>query len=214
VPIRGKFTDFERLTAAAAERFLTDLANPVRHEPKAGQRFLARYGHILRDQISIGTLTQVYINVEGEPADVSEDELLRTYWLLPVRDAVRLVWKEPDLKRKQHGVYKILGCMEHDIWATSIWPILHFEEIFASSTAAPDLLEQALLFLTESADRARYCANPDCRVLPYFFAARRSQKYCSETCSKPAQQLAKRNWWREHGPEWRKARAAGKRKRG
>jgi len=67
------------------------------------------------------------------------------------------------------------------------------------------LFEQALLHLVREANRARYCQNPDCPA-PYFFAARRSQKYCSDICALPAQREFKGRWWVEHGNRWREQR--------
>ena len=61
------------------------------------------------------------------------------------------------------------------------------------------------------ADRMRYCPNPTC-LSPYFFAYRRSQKYCTDACALPAQRELKRAWWKEHGDEWRKARKASTKK--
>jgi hypothetical protein len=62
-----------------------------------------------------------------------------------------------------------------------------------------------MLHALRFADRMRYCGNPTCAA-PYFLARRRSQKYCSDACSLPAQREHKRAWWSEHGEEWRQGR--------
>lgn len=67
--------------------------------------------------------------------------------------------------------------------------------------------EQALKFLDVLGPRTRYCANPRCPE-PYFVADRRTAKYCCEECAKPAQAAFKREWWNQHGRQWRKQRAA------
>ncbi len=69
-------------------------------------------------------------------------------------------------------------------------------QMFAAADA--DAFGQVLLRAFEVADRMRFCTTPNCPA-PYFIAPRRSQKYCSDACSVPAQRECKRTWWREHG---------------
>jgi len=57
----------------------------------------------------------------------------------------------------------------------------------------------------------RFRANPDCKA-PYFFARRRSQKYCRDLCALPSQKEFKRRWCAEHGEARRKARKASEKK--
>jgi hypothetical protein len=66
------------------------------------------------------------------------------------------------------------------------------------AAADADAFGQVLLRAFEVADRLRFCPTPKCPA-PYFIAQRRSQKYCSDACSLPAQRECKRAWWREHG---------------
>jgi hypothetical protein len=61
--------------------------------------------------------------------------------------------------------------------------------------------------------RSSHCQNPVCAVTPYYLATKVGQKYCSETCARPAQQAAKKKWWDEHGTGWRNEQK-GKKKRG
>ncbi len=71
-----------------------------------------------------------------------------------------------------------------------------------------------LLHTKRIADRLRLCPNPNCPA-PYFIAYRRGQRYCSDTCAQPAQREFKREWWREHGKDWRKShKKQSQRKRG
>ena len=56
------------------------------------------------------------------------------------------------------------------------------------------------------------CGNPDCDS-PLFIRLRPQQDYCSPGCSKWAQRQWKIKWWNEHGREWRKQRAANRRKK-
>jgi len=85
---------------------------------------------------------------------------------------------------------------------------------WAVSDEAIDEFALVLLRAMHVADRMRYCPNPTCPA-PFFIANRRSQKYCSDACSAPAQREFKRDWWSEHGEEWRAERAKKQRaKRG
>jgi hypothetical protein len=71
------------------------------------------------------------------------------------------------------------------------------------AAADADAFGQVLLRAFEVADRLRFCPTPNCPA-PYFIAQRRSQKYCSDACSLPAQRECKRIWWREHGAHARR----------
>lgn len=62
----------------------------------------------------------------------------------------------------------------------------------------PDAFAQILLRAIDVAHLMRKCPSPACPA-PYFIAARRSRRYCSDACSLPAQQESKRAWWGQHG---------------
>lgn len=80
---------------------------------------------------------------------------------------------------------------------------------WAIAEVAVDEFALVLLRGMHVADLMRLCPNPTCPA-PYFIAKRRSQKYCSDACSLPAQREFKKAWWREHGSDWRKLRLTGK----
>ena len=135
-------------------------------------------------------------------------------WQLPaLRAFVRRLWTEQDMRSREWAAFVVrywLYTMGRDsskageflkLVATSDW----FPQI-----PPPTLFEQALSYLVKSADRARYCPNPECPA-PYFFSTRKNQRYCSEICAAPAQREMKRKWWAEHGEEWRAARHSKKR---
>jgi len=52
-------------------------------------------------------------------------------------------------------------------------------------------------FQTRISDLAKKCAHGDCPA-PFFIAAKRSQKFCSEACAGPANREAKRKWWHDN----------------
>jgi hypothetical protein len=81
------------------------------------------------------------------------------------------------------------------------------QNVWAISDA--DTFAQVLLRAVEVADRMRRCGNPDCPA-PYFIGRRRSQRYCSDACSLPAQRESKRKWWRDHGDSLRGMRSIRK----
>jgi len=56
-------------------------------------------------------------------------------------------------------------------------------------------------------ERLRKCLRPDC-LNPYFFPARRQQRYCSEPCAQWAQRKEKREWWNREGSKRRRKQKA------
>lgn len=83
-------------------------------------------------------------------------------------------------------------------------------KMFAAADA--DAFGQVVLRAFEVADRMRFCPTTNCPA-PYFIAQRRSQKYCSDACSVPAQRECKRSWWREHGNHARRRGTSRRRTR-
>jgi hypothetical protein len=54
--------------------------------------------------------------------------------------------------------------------------------------------------------RLRKCKRPDC-TNPYFIAGHLKQRFCSDICAEWGQREWKKQWWKEHGEEWRNNRA-------
>jgi hypothetical protein len=142
------------------------------------------------------------------------DDLLWLGQIIQVRDALRAIWREPDVRRREWLTFRV---REH-LMAKTDPRFMHAEGVISGPEVnlidrlpPPSPFEQVIMQLLKSADRARYCASPDCPA-PYFLAKRRSQKYCSDACSKPAQSEFKRRWWAEHGEAWRKVRTAAAKK--
>lgn len=65
-----------------------------------------------------------------------------------------------------------------------------------------DAFAQVLLRAIDIASRMRKCSNHACPA-PHFIAARKSQRYCSDACTLPAQRESKRIWWTQHGHNYR-----------
>src|SRR5215472_9472728 len=81
---------------------------------------------------------------------------------------------------------------------------LHSAEL-GLELCGPKLLHQAFNHLRRNLHMLRTCANPTCQT-PLFIAGKAGQVYCSDLCAAHAQREYKARWWREKGPEWRKAR--------
>lgn len=63
--------------------------------------------------------------------------------------------------------------------------------------------QSALYALFRQSRLAKVCANSDCPAR-YFVARKTSQEYCSDGCAKVFQREWKRQWWANHGKEWRR----------
>ena len=199
-----------------AERFLEELAN-LRSDILAIRRLNDRHPEILRGRA--WWIPGQFEAREGTSPVLGEvleqiDDLLWTAEMVQVRDALRATWRESDLRRRDWLAFRLrdqLMARADPRFVRAIGVISGPVVDSIGQLPAPSPFEQAIMYLLKSADRARYCANPDCTA-PYFLAKRRSQKYCSDACSKPAQREFKRRWWDEHRESWRKARRASAKK--
>jgi hypothetical protein len=136
-----------------------------------------------------------------------------THNLLPLRDAVRNVWKERDLTARRLGILRIAQDQYHQYWASDTDPSWAFpKDVDRASRPIPTPFQQMLEYLIRPNVRTSICTNPQCSA-PYFFSSRLGRKFCSDACALPAQRKFKRRWWAEHGREWR-AKRKGKRLRG
>ncbi len=135
----------------------------------------------------------------NKPSDVDTVN----WWLGWMRALLRGIWDTPDARRREFLAVLIhatcLRLRRNPLWLVS--PGL------ATVNAVPGPFEQVLMHMFRSTDLMRRCGNDDCPA-PYFFAMRRSQKYCSEKCSGPSKREAKKRWWAEHGEDWRRKRTS------
>ena len=72
--------------------------------------------------------------------------------------------------------------------------------------------QRSLYALFQRSALAKVCANGDCPA-PYFIATKVSQRYCSEKCAEVFQRKWKRQWWTEHGDDWRRSRRRPRQRR-
>jgi hypothetical protein len=199
------------------KKFLEGLANLA--DTESGLRwFQTNFPYVLedvREEFGSWLVRHWATNVEGadyEP-NRSDAELIRQYWLLPLRDTLRAIWRAKDARTKQWGIFRI----SQDFFRQGAkdliqLPLANSSDSFLAQMRPPSRTEQLLLGFTSCAARTHYCSNPDCST-PYFIAGRRTQKYCSDLCAQPAQRKWKRDWWLKHGKPRRANQSRGRSKK-
>jgi hypothetical protein len=72
-------------------------------------------------------------------------------------------------------------------------------------------LQAAFYYLLQHSNLAKVCGNRGrgC-ARRHFIGKRANERYCTDACFAQAQRSAKKEWWDEHGEEWRTERAAKK----
>jgi hypothetical protein len=191
------------IPAGQSALFWTELAN-LSEDLKAVERFEARFGKFLpwaglpTTIVSVNAENATFSSDIGFGAESSTEQRINVGYdpLLALRNEARAIWREDDLETKEWRVYWLRGdpTMSASFLAT------------LDPHMRPTFFDKAVLHLLKSASRLRCCRNPECAA-PYFFARRRSQKYCSEDCTLPFQRDYKRRWWHKSGNQWRKSRA-------
>lgn len=187
-----------------AREFLLELANLL-DEKGAMKRFEERWRYWFQAEIPTHLVYDWAIQGEEEEvAELSEEERLRKYWLVPLRSIVRHVWRS-DSRTKTWGIFSLLERLfgvgfrdaETGPWTTTTQWHQGYD------LPAESNCERTFNHLK---DRTAVCGNKDC-LTPYFFPVRSTQKYCSPECAAPAQREFKRGWWNRKGPVWRAKRA-------
>lgn len=187
-----------------AEKFLMFLAN-LREERASVEKFVRDFSSLSPER-TVADWTAFASKPEWQQRKQSP------YWPLPkelgqLRETLRYMWKEPDLRTRDWIAYNLRFYELLGMDFTYANP-----EVTGRQLPPPTSFEQCLLHLAKCVDRTRYCANPSCAA-PYFFARRRSQRYCCDACAVPGQREFKRRWWAEHGNESRSKRKKARRKR-
>jgi hypothetical protein len=200
-----------KITVRTARQFLEELANTSDIDLS---RFERRFGRVFKPEVPIEVVRNWMFHFEeGDPHDLSDDEVIRKYWLMPLRKAIRMVWSLPDLRSKQWAIHKIIEqfLIRGDRRFFFAPMAEGYSDAFLDSLEPPSPLERIFEILT--AERfhhlARICAEPECPH-PYFFAKRSWTKFCSEVCAQPAQREAKKKWWNETGKRMRAKRGTAR----
>jgi hypothetical protein len=116
-------------------------------------------------------------------------------WVFRVQVFLRLAWDAPDLRQRDWFIHEA----RREYYSQAILKPIHLDATGGLITSPPPLtpFERVMDRFSRIADRARHCANPECPSR-YFFAVKRGQKYCTETCAAPARREQNRRWWREN----------------
>lgn len=188
-----------------AKEFLVSLAN-LRDDKSGLERLRRRFPDVLaaESRSLYATYGPVQPRVCG-PGNPEHDERARKGWLIPLRDTLRAIWRAPDERTKEWGLFRISQhfFLQGDPSLIKL-PTANASD-FMLSWKPPTRTERFLLELMRWADLLRFCCNPDCDA-PYFIANKRSQKYCHTECSRPAQRKSKREWWATTGRQRRSAK--------
>lgn len=218
-----------RIPAAHLRKFFLDVAN-LRDDVEAVRRLLARHERILPRPLHLYQLFDTFSLANPAVTLRDVDEAALRSWFIPLRNWIQSVWLAKDIRTKRYLLYRLLDV---EVYAREGRSSLTSQEegegrkpraaLWVSNTmflqgpvslepSPPTPFEQALNYLLISASRTRKCANSEC-ITPYFFANRRTQKYCCDACAKPAEREAKRRWWRTRGKAWRARRRSRSKKR-
>jgi hypothetical protein len=195
--------DLARTPAKRSRDFLLQAAN-LSDDLAAIGRFTNRFGQLVPE----------HLKTFGAPSDEPGalnliDPDLVPLWQIELRDALREIWRGPDLRTKEWGVFRLIDgtIFEHSNPRRSDYRLGLFHTIAGTIPALPPPtpFEQIANHLRCELHLVKICPNAECPA-PYFFAVRRSQVYCSAVCVMPFQCEAKRKWWAKHGAAWRKKR--------
>jgi hypothetical protein len=195
------------ISARQAKEFLMELAN-LRDEG-AAPRFKRRFGNLFLPEPVQLIQSWAIRGEEEDIGDLSSDQKFWKYWLLPLRNSVRGLWIR-DERDKRWGTFRILE--KYFLIGSCQFapgPVSDDADWFLPDDLGPETIcERIFMHMTGRTSR---CENRDCHT-PYFFATRRSQKYCSDACAIPAQREFKRKWWAENGTTWRRKREVSRKK--
>ena len=168
----------------------------LRDEVVAVKRFRDRFKEFLDEEVGT-SLTLDAVQSEEERHE-PERVLLRNGGYSPLaklRKELRSIWTTPGLKDREWKIF---------LFRADPTVTVSFASTIGRPAATP--FQQAAIHLFKCAATMSVCQNKQCPA-PYFFAKRKSQKYCASVCASPAQRKQKRRWWQLHGEKWRKQRA-------
>jgi len=184
---------------------LTELAN-LRQDEKAFEWFCKRWPKLAYRSEHIPDESRV-------PPEISDEKLSkvpRKFWLIRERqDYLIQLWEgNTDILKgyllPAEPPEEIQEKYKDREWDTQIQ--LDWQKGVIAYEARTEF-QKALYTLFCHSALVKVCANPNCTTLPYFIAARATQRYCSEQCAEWFQRELKRRWWASNGNEWREKRA-------
>ncbi len=199
-------TALRPITARRARLFILSLANmrgDAENDLSGAERLVKRFsdffpGPFPDDSYFAHCLMRPELH---SPADLRKFALGE---LIACRNHLRFLWTA-DREERDWVLYFVrkmaAGITAHPTLTPGV-----LEKRIELAPPPRDAFQQALLYLHSRARMARRCRNPNCKILPYFFIEKPNQKYCSDTCFDLVRDEVNRQWWREHGADWRENR--------
>jgi hypothetical protein len=193
----------------SAIKLLTGIAN-LRAD-KAGFSWLkANFPYVLED-VDVWFVRHLAMNAEEEkynPSCPDEDLILR-YWLVPLRQTLRALWRVQDKMTRTWGMFRI----SQDWFLQGRRDLIRFPRANDSDLLgvlrAPSKTERLLSELVDLFEMARFCPNPQC-VAPYFIATQPNQKFCGDGCARFGKRESQRRYWAEKGSSRRASQRSKK----
>lgn len=202
---RAQFQNLASIPDWKAKRFLEDVTNMSDDHQRAINTLEQRYRDIIPSSWLIS-------NQRESVEESAPNSLLRLigpeHWLHftpSFREALRAIWIAPDQRTKEWGVFRLIEAAvisETNPKPSDILATLTIINGAVAPLPPPSPIEQCLQYLLRNATKTLICLNQDCPAR-FFFASRKSQKYCSTDCSVPAQRFYKRKWWAKNGNQRR-----------
>ncbi len=188
------------------ENFLVELAN-LRVDYESVNRLLEKFPEFFPDPEELDSKHLAELkSLIGKKSMKMWDKQLGSVprkefliWVLICSRDFQSVWDSPDLWTE---VWRW-------VWLRAMVAKIHGVESDKNDPPPMSPFEASMLYFQQNIHSALHCGNPDCAA-PYFFAKRKRQKYCSDSCAAYGQRQAKSRWWAEHGEEWREKRRVKK----
>jgi hypothetical protein len=118
-----------------------------------------------------------------------------------LKDGLRAVWKAQD----RYSTEWCLASLRFLVYCEESSPDSCLEARWYNAPPRTPI-QQALIYLGTKIGKLHTCAIADCNA-PYYFAKRRTDRYCgNDDCASRAQRAAKKAWWNKYGKEWRAKR--------
>jgi|ERR1019366_2234059 hypothetical protein len=190
------FLETKKIPAKRARGFVLELAN-LKDEPASVDRFLTRFADFfpsrrLQRKKEIEYLVQTR---QLKSLNATPEKLARARSAIILGDLqswLRHAWTQSDARARE---WKIFELRQH-FWLRTT---RDFDRDFNREDEVPPpfCFEQAMDYLLRNGGLAKVCKNESCPA-PYYFAIRRSQKFCSDVCAGPAKRAAKLRWWNKN----------------
>jgi hypothetical protein len=190
----------KKISSKRSASFLLELAN-LKHEPASVDRFLSKFPEFFpsrrfQREKQIDRLARAG-ELKGHRENATPEKMARANWFIlePLQIGLRTAWGNTDQRVRE---WKIFQLRQHFWMDTTRDASLHYDR--DDEVPPPFAFEQAMVYFLRKAELTKVCENDACPAR-YYFASRRSQKYCTDHCAAPAKRAAKLRWWNENRRE-------------